>query len=105
MQDLNNDNDWEVPCSPFNKAAPTRTWYSGTHIFYVEVYDNTGTLTRGQVMIEIIPFSMERNLLWVDDYYAVDPQSNLYETAQFQGAGDQGYRQIQEYNLDVFLEL
>jgi hypothetical protein len=80
VQDLTNDDDWEVACSPFYRAAPERTWYSGTHIFYLEVYDNTGTVTRGQIMIEVIPFSMERNLLWVDDYYALDPQSPLYET-------------------------
>jgi hypothetical protein len=79
VQDLNNPDDWETSYSPFNRAAPERKWFSGTHTFYVEVLDNAGTLTRGQVQIEVISFTMERNLLWVDDYYSLDPQPPLYE--------------------------
>lgn len=72
IADINNDADWPVAFSPFNITAPERKLYSGTHTFFVEVIDNAGTTTLAQVQINIIPFSMERSLLWVDDFYSVD---------------------------------
>ena len=72
VADLNNPSDWPVTYSPFNLAAPERAIYSGTHTFFIEVIDNAGTTTLAQMQINIIPFDMERNLLWVDDFYSVD---------------------------------
>ena len=37
-----------------------------------ETVDNAGTRTLGQIEINIVPFTMERNLLWVDDYFSTD---------------------------------
>ena len=80
VRDMNNPDDWDSECRSDIKEAPERKLYSGTHTFYVEVVDDGGRKTLGQVQIEVIPFSMELNLLWVDDFYSRDPQSPLYET-------------------------
>ena len=72
IADINNDSDWPVGFSPFNLAAPERRLYSGTHTFFIEVIDNAGTSTLAQVQVSVIPFSMERNLLWIDDFYSVN---------------------------------
>jgi hypothetical protein len=67
VADLNDPNDWASDCSPFNLTC-TQTWYSGVHTLFVQVTDNSGAVTLGQVEIDIVPFSMDRNLLWVDDF-------------------------------------
>jgi len=72
IADINNDGDWPVGFSPFNICAPERKLYSGSHTFFVEVIDNAGTTTLAQVLVNVIPFSMERNLLWMDDFYSVN---------------------------------
>jgi hypothetical protein len=72
IADVNNPSDWPVTFSPFNLAAPERAIYSGTHTFFIEALDNAGTTTLGQIQINTIPFDMNRQLLWVDDFYSVD---------------------------------
>lgn len=76
IQQLDDPAQWAVTASPFHRCAPGRTWYSGIHTFYVEAVDNGGRVTLGRIQIEIIPFSMERNLLWVDDWQLGAPLSN-----------------------------
>jgi hypothetical protein len=68
VQDLSDPNSWEVNFSPYHKEAPERILYSGTHMFYIQVMDNGGRITLGRIEVEVIPFSMERDLLWVDDF-------------------------------------
>lgn len=80
VQDIHDPDDWDVMCGPWHTAAPTRTLYSGTHTLYVEAIDNGNKTTRAEIRISIIPFAMDRTLLWVDDFYARDPQPPLYET-------------------------
>lgn len=72
IADVNNPSDWPVSYSPFNLVAPERIVYSGTHTFFVEALDNAGTTTLAQFQINIIPFTMNRELLWVDDFYSTD---------------------------------
>ncbi len=79
VRDLGNPDDWEVPPGPHFTEAPPRKWYSGVHTLYIETVDNLGKITLAQLQIEVIPFPMDRNLLWVDDFYAVEYQSPLYE--------------------------
>jgi hypothetical protein len=67
VADLTNPDDWESDCG-INNTECTATWYSGQHTLFVRVYDNSGTETLGQIEINIVPFTMDRNLLWVDDY-------------------------------------
>ena len=73
VADLNDPNDWASECSPFNLAC-TQTWYSGVHTLFVQVTDNSGAQTLGQVEIDVVPFTMDRNLLWVDDF----PSNNSF---------------------------
>ncbi len=68
IQQLDDPSQWDVIASPYNKTAAVKTYHSGIHQFLVEVVDNGGKITYGKIEITIIPFSMERNLLWVDDY-------------------------------------
>ncbi len=68
IQQIDDPSQWDVIASPFIKTAEPKTYYSGVHRFLVEVVDNGQKITYGKIEITIIPFSMERNLLWVDDY-------------------------------------
>jgi hypothetical protein len=68
---LNEDDEWEVDFTPFigsGAASPERTFYFGTHTLYVEVVDNSGFKSRVGIRINVIPFTMERDLLMVDDF-------------------------------------
>ena len=76
VADVNNPDDWASDCSPFNLATE-KTWYAGVHTLFVRVIDNAGTETLGQVEINIVPFLMDRSLLWVDDFPSADfPQED-----------------------------
>jgi len=67
VADLNNPSDWASDCSPFNLGC-SAIWYSGVHTLYVRCVDNSGSETLGQIELSIVPFTMDRNLLWVDDF-------------------------------------
>jgi len=67
VADLNNPSDWASDCSQFNTNC-TAIWYSGVHTLYVRCVDNSGSETLGQIEISVVPFTMDRNLLWVDDF-------------------------------------
>jgi hypothetical protein len=67
VADLSNPSDWDSDCSPFNLGC-TAIWYSGVHTLYVRCVDNSGSETLGQIEISVVPFTMDRNLLWVDDF-------------------------------------
>jgi len=72
VQDLNDPSDWYTECVPGLTSAAEKTFYSGVHTLFVEARDNFGLTTLGQVQINIVPFAMDRNLLWVDDFYSTD---------------------------------
>jgi len=72
VDEINNPDSWEVYRDPFARTAPEKTFYSGVHRFYVEAVDNANTRSIGIVEINIIPFTMTRNLLFIDDYYSTD---------------------------------
>jgi len=67
VADINNPDDWEVGFSPSHTSAPPKTLYSGVHELYVEAIDEAGIPTLGIIEVDIVPFTMDRNLLWVDD--------------------------------------
>jgi hypothetical protein len=72
INDLNNDDQWAVDWTPFTATtaeSPSQTWFFGTHTFHVEAIDNSGYVSRIGIKINIVPFTMERNLLVVDDFY------------------------------------
>jgi hypothetical protein len=69
--DLNDDEQWAVDFTPFTGSeavTPSRTFFFGSHTFFAEVIDNSGLKSRVEVRVNIIPFTMNRNLLFVDDW-------------------------------------
>ncbi len=54
--DLSDDSQWDVGLTPFDGSevcSPPRTFSFGTHSFIVEVYDNSGFVTRIPVTINL----------------------------------------------------
>jgi hypothetical protein len=68
VSDINDKHEWEVRFSIENTSAPPIAFQSGVHTLYVEAIDNSGAITLGKIEISLIQFTMERNLLWVDDF-------------------------------------
>ena len=69
--DLNDDEQWEITLTPFigsRANSPSRVFFFGTHTFFLEVADNNGQITRVIVVVNIVPFTMGRSLLVVDDW-------------------------------------
>jgi hypothetical protein len=72
VSDINRKNDWAVRFSLEHTSAPPIAFQSGVHTLYVEALDNMGAITLGKIEISLISFTMERNLLWVDDFPSID---------------------------------
>lgn len=70
--DLNDPDQWEQDWTPFvgedSEKSETRTFFFGTHSFFIEVTDNSGFKSRIEVRVNIVPFTMENDLLLVDDW-------------------------------------
>ncbi|MCK4774307.1 MAG: hypothetical protein KAT30_05960, partial [Candidatus Krumholzibacteria bacterium] len=69
--DLADPEQWEVSLTPFvgdRATSPTRTFFFGTHTFFLEVFDNNDLLTRVTIVVNVVPFTMERSLLIVDNW-------------------------------------
>jgi hypothetical protein len=78
IQDLNDPSQWSTECVPGLISASEKTLYSGIHTLFVEARDNFGYSTMGAIQINIVPFTMDRNLLWVDDFYSTDFTQLMY---------------------------
>jgi hypothetical protein len=80
IKDLNDPDQWAVDFTPFpphsaDEVAAARVaqddiglFFFGTHVFTIEVLDNSGYCSRVEVRINIIQFTMEKNLLVIDDF-------------------------------------
>ncbi|UCG52271.1 MAG: hypothetical protein JSW58_01570 [Candidatus Latescibacterota bacterium] len=73
IQDLSEDEQWDIDWTPFvteNNTAesPARTYEFDSHTFHVEVIDNSGYKSRVGVRVNIVPFTMTKNLIVIDDY-------------------------------------
>ncbi len=69
--DLNDSEQWEIDYTPFvgeRAKSPSRSFFFGSHSIFIEVIDNSGFKSRVEVRVNIVPFSMERDLLLVDDW-------------------------------------
>ncbi len=76
--DLNDPTEWDCSPNPLIMAAPTKKFYSGVHTLYVESVDDFGAVTLAKIEISVVSATMERNLLWVDDFYSTDFPQILY---------------------------
>jgi hypothetical protein len=93
IADLTDPSQWEVDLTPFPprplgetakaKTALARTFYFGTHVFTIEVVDNSGFCSRVEVKVNIVQFTMVRDLLLVDDF----PESEWSGWNHLQGKG------------------
>ena len=72
IADLNDPAEWDCSASPYVKAAPTTKFYSGIHTLFIEAVDDYGAVTIAQIEIDVITALMDRNLMWVDDFYSTD---------------------------------
>lgn len=77
MQDLNDPEQWATDFTPFVRTdhdgkpvadIPCRAWQFDSHTIYIEVIDNSGYKSRVGVTLNIVPFSMRRNLFLIDDW-------------------------------------
>jgi hypothetical protein len=59
---------WDAPFDPACTASVEVSFYAGIHTLFVEALDQAGKVTRGRIELTIVPFPMERSLLWVDDF-------------------------------------
>ena len=72
IKDLSDPNQWEVRPAPHHREAPQRRFLSGVHSLFIEAVDNIGVPTLAQIDITVVPLSMDRDLLWVDDFPSDD---------------------------------
>lgn len=68
--DIEDTDLWNDPFDLKRTGAATATFHSGTHTLYIEAVDRAGNLTRGRIIVEIVPWTMERDLLVVDDFFS-----------------------------------
>jgi hypothetical protein len=68
VSDINDDHDWAVEFPLQITHARSIVFQSGVHTLFVEAIDNSGAITLGMIELSLVPFTMERNLLWVDDF-------------------------------------
>jgi hypothetical protein len=70
IPDLDDPEDWEISVTSFSSsvaAVPGRAFFFGTHTLTMEVVDNSGYCSRVEVKVNIVPFTLERNILVIDD--------------------------------------
>lgn len=78
--DVPDPSAWDAPFMARLTEAPEVTFHAGVHTLFVEVIDIAGTRSLGRVGVNIVPFPMDRNLLFVDDYYSSnDPAPDYRE--------------------------
>ena len=68
--DITSLSAWDAPFSPLVTSTPETAFNTGAHTLSIEAVDQAGNITTGRIEIETIPFSMDRNLLLVDDFYS-----------------------------------
>jgi hypothetical protein len=76
VTDPDDDAAWPMDCSPFVTdvaEVPPQSFYFGEHTFCTEVIDCWGWKSRVTVRLDVVPASMTRPLLVVDDWVESSP--------------------------------
>jgi hypothetical protein len=79
IPNLEDPNAWAVDWTPFvyfddekgevgTGRSKSSSFEAGVHVFSLEVQDNSGYVTRMEIKLNIIRFSMQKNVLLVDDF-------------------------------------
>jgi hypothetical protein len=63
---------WDAPFAPHCTTSAVFSFYAGIHTISIETIDQMGKVARGSVEITVVPFPMERALLWIDDFPSLD---------------------------------
>ncbi|MFA4948714.1 MAG: hypothetical protein WC674_09440 [Candidatus Krumholzibacteriia bacterium] len=69
---------WDAPFEPGLTGASEVAFYAGVHTLFVETIDIAGNRTLARVTVNVVPFPMDRSLLFVDDYYSTNMPVNDY---------------------------
>ncbi len=64
--DTENDEEWST--WSLATTSTQASFVSGSHSFFLEARDYSGTTTRVVYRLVVVPFTMERELLFIDDY-------------------------------------
>jgi hypothetical protein len=70
--DVPDPSSWDAPFAARCTTSAVVSFYAGVHTLSVETIDQIGKVTRGSLEITVVPFPMERTLLWVDDFPSLD---------------------------------
>ena len=76
--DVSDARAWDAPFEPGLTGASEVAFYAGVHTLFVETIDIAGNRTLARVTVNVVPFPMDRALLFVDDYYAGSMQPGDY---------------------------
>lgn len=69
---------WSDPFAPGLTAANEVSFYAGVHTLFVEAVDIAGNRALARVTVNVVPFPMDRSLLFVDDYHGASAQPEDY---------------------------
>ena len=75
VSNLNDPDTWDIDMTKFvgsTATIPQRTFFFGTHTLTLQVVDNANYCSLVQIKVNVIPFTLERSLLIVDDDTADD---------------------------------
>ncbi len=67
IRDPEDPQQWDQSWSATLRRAPSRTFRTGSHRFFVEARDNADTITRAVFELTVHTVTRARDLLWVDD--------------------------------------
>lgn len=83
IQDLNDPGQWEIDYTPFVRECgtpplpcadtPCRAWQFDSHTFYIEVIDNSGYASRVAITVNVVPFTMKKPVIVIDDWKENSP--------------------------------
>lgn len=86
IRDPNDDQQWDQNWSGSLRRAPTRSFNTGSHRFFVQVRDNAETVTSAVYELTVHTVTRTRDLLFVDDSdHLQDFQAEAREDARWLG--------------------
>lgn len=68
--DIPDPETWPAPFAAGDTVSASARFWSGTHVITAEAMDQAGNVTRGRFEIVVVPFPMDRDILWIDDLYS-----------------------------------
>jgi len=90
IADLTDPDQWEVDFTPFVQTVATttpRTFFFGTHTLTIDAVDNSGFCSRVEIKVNAIQFTLERDVLIVDDFKPDEIPGAFPGFSNFQGRG------------------